>query len=500
MQVNETKSENLSREFEIAIPADQIEERVLARLKELAKQVRLPGFRPGKAPVTLLRKQYGPNVMGEVLEQMVNETSQNIMEERGLRPAMQPQIEVTKFEDGSDLEYKMGIEILPEIELGDFSELKLERMVAEPKDEDIDGTLERISQAYKTAEPIKSKRAAKTGDILVIDFLGSVDGEEFAGGKAEDYSLELGSNSFIPGFEDQLVGAKADTDVEVNVTFPEEYGSPELAGKDALFKVKVKELQQPIPAPIDDELAKKVGMDDLEALKNQIREDHVEQYKTFSRQRLKRVLLDDLSDQYDFEVPQGLTEREFESIWNQYEEHMKQGGEEDEEDAAKSEDEKKEEFRTIAERRVRLGLLLAEVGRANNLQVGQEDINRGMMAEAQKYPGQEQAVLEYFRNNPEAMESISAPLFEEKVVDFIVEMASVTDKPVSVEELMRDPDEEAEEEEKPKAKAKKPAAKKPAAKKAAAKKPAAKKPATKKKAEDKADDKSEDGAEAADEG
>ncbi|MCB2100030.1 MAG: trigger factor [Rhodobacterales bacterium] len=468
MQVTETKSESLSREFQVAVPAAAIEEKVVTRLKEIAKTAQLPGFRPGKVPVGLLRKRYGPNVMGEVLEQAVNESSSSVMTERGLRPALQPRIEITKFDEGQDLEYTMNVEVLPEIEMGDFGDLKLERLVAEPDPKDLDEALERIAKANRTAETVTEDRPAENGDIVVIDFEGFIDGEAFPGGKAEAYPLELGSGAFIPGFEEQLVGAKAGDEKEVKVSFPEEYGAADLAGKDALFQVKVAELRASKPADIDDELAKKVGLDDLEALKARIREDHLGEYKTLSRNRLKRDLLDSLAKDYQFEVPNGLVEQEFEAIWNQYQEHLKQGGEEDPEDAEKSEDEKKAEFREIAERRVRLGLLLAEVGRSNNLQVSPDDLNRAMMAEARNYPGQEQAVLEYFQNNPQAREGLTAPIFEDKVVDFLIEMAQVTDKTVSIEDLVKDPDEDGDEgDEKKAAKPKKAAAKKPAAKKKA---------------------------------
>jgi len=325
-----------------------------------------------------------------------------------------------------------------------------------------------LAGAHKTSEPVSGSRKSKSGDITVIDFVGKVDGEEFAGGKAEDYSLELGTGSFIPGFEEQLIGAKVGDHVEVKVSFPKEYGAEELAGKDAVFDVDVKELRETAEAPIDDELAKKVGLEDLETLKKNIREEHEREFKDMARQRMKRSLLDELEAGHDFEIPQSLVENEFEGIWGQFEEHRKQAlekGSEEDPSEGKTDDELKEDYRGIAARRVRLGLLLAEIGRLNNIDISQEDLNRAMMAEAQRYQGQEQQVLEYFRNNPEAMQQIQAPLLEDKVVDFIFELAKVTDKNVSIDDLVKAPEEAAPAKKKATAKKKAPAKKKAAAKK-----------------------------------
>ena len=468
MQVTETKTEGLLHEFTITVPAAEIETFVTNRLNELKKTIKLPGFRPGKVPPALLRKQYGPSIMGEVLERTVGETSQKAMEERDLRPVMQPKIEVIKFEDGSDLEYTMAIEVMPDVKPMDFSKIKLERMVVKADEEEITKALERLASAHKTSEPVSGSRKSKSGDITVIDFVGKVDGEEFAGGKAEDYSLELGTGSFIPGFEEQLIGAKVGDHVEVKVSFPKEYGAEELAGKDAVFDVDIKELRETAEAPIDDELAKKVGLEDLETLKKNIREEHEREFKDMARQRMKRLLLDELEAGHDFEIPQSLVENEFEGIWGQFEEHRKkaleQGSDEDPNEG-KTDDELKDDYRGIAARRVRLGLLLAEIGRLNNIDISQEDLNRAMMAEAQRYQGQEQQVLEYFRNNPEAMQQIQAPLLEDKVVDFIFELAKVTDKNVSIDDLIKAPEEAAPAKKKAAAKKKAPAKKKAAAKK-----------------------------------
>ncbi len=469
MQVTETKSEGLLYEFNITVPADEIETVVTNRLNELKKTAKIPGFRPGKVPVQMLRKQYGPSIMGEVLERTVDETSKKAMDERELRPVVQPKIEIVKFEDGADLEYTMAIEVMPTVEPMDFSKINLERMVVKADEEEITNALDRLANAHKTSEPVAKARKSKEGDFLVIDFVGKVDGEEFAGGKAEYYSLELGSGSFIPGFEDQLTGAKVGDHVEVNVKFPEEYGAEELAGKDAIFDVDVKELREGTPAVIDDELAKKAGIDDLETLKANIREEHEREFNEMARQRMKRTLLDELEDNHEFEVPASLVENEFEGIWAQFEQHRKQAEEEgvkEDVNEGKTDDELKEDYQAIAVRRVRLGLLLAEIGRMNNIDLNQEDLSRAMMQEAQRYPGQEQMVMDYFRNNPEAMHQLRAPILEDKVVDFIFELAKVSEKNVSIEELLKEPEEAPK---KKKAAKKAPGKKKAPAKKAAKK-------------------------------
>ncbi len=481
MQVTETKSEGLSREFKVALPAKDIEEKISHRLKEIAKTAQLPGFRPGKVPVSLLRKRYGPSVMGEILERAVSDSSQQALNEKGIRPAMQPEIEITSYEDGKDLEYTMAVETLPEIKPVDFSKIELERHVSEPDAKDIEAALKNIAEANKSSEPVAKKRKCKNGDMAVIDFVGKVDGEAFPGGAAEAYQLELGSGSFIPGFEDQLVGCEPGDETTVNVTFPDDYGAADLAGKEAVFEVKVKELRETVPAAVDDELAKKLGMESLDKLREAIAEEQSREFDNMSRMLLKRKLLDQLSDAHDFEVPEKLVEREFDAIWAQYEEQKQSGAEEEE---GLSEAEQRTEFREIAERRVRLGLLLAEVGQQNNIQVAQDEINAAVMEQTRRYPGQEQAVLDHFKNDPAAVEQLTAPIYEEKVVDFIVELASVEDKKSTMEDLMKAmaEDSEKQEDKKPKAKKSKAKSTKAADDKA---KPAARKKAPAKKAANK---------------
>ena len=472
MQVTETKSEGLSREFKVALPANEIEEKISHRLKELARTAQMPGFRPGKVPVSVLRKKYGPSVLGEVLERAVNDSSQQALAEKGLRPAMQPQIEITSFEDGGDLEYTIGVELLPEIKPVDFSKIKLERLIPKIDDAAMEKTLADIAAAQGDSAAIKDDRETKTGDVLVIDFLGQVGGEEFAGGKAEGYELTLGSGTFIPGFEEQLIGVKVGDKIEVKVKFPDSYGAAELSGKDAVFDVTVNELKETVPSAIDDELAKKVGMENLEALKKSIREEQESKFNEMSRMILKRALLDELSAAHDFEIPEKLLDREFDTIWKQFEEQRKKDKDAGQGSEEKTDDEHKKDFREIAERRVRLGLLLSEVGRANNVKISQEDGNSQLMAEARRHPGREKEVMEHYKNNPEAMEELSAPLYEEKVVNFILEQASITEKTATKDGLIKTMEDEAAG--KPKAKAKA-GGKSKAKGKAAAEKKAAKK-------------------------
>ena len=417
MQVTETKNEGLSREYTVVIPADEFEQQVSSRLNELSKTIQMPGFRKGKVPVSLLRKKYGPNVMGEALEKAVQDGSSKVMQDNELRPAMQPKIEITSFEEGKDLEYTMAVDVMPEIDLGDFSKIAVERQVVESDESEVDKTLERMADAYKTSEPVARKRKAKAGDVVNIDFVGKVGGEEFPGGKAEGYDLELGSGSFIPGFEDQLIGQNPGDELDVNVKFPDEYGAEDLAGKDAVFSVKINELKESKPSEIDDELAKKAGMENLEALKKAIRDQHTQGFDQISKQKVKRVLLDALHAAYEFDLPQSLVEAEYESILKAFEQ-AKEAGEEVEE---MTDEEREADFRDIAHRRVKLGLLFAEVGRTNNLEITQDDLQKAILQEAQNYPGQEQMVFKYYQENPEAMQQLSGPVFEDKVTDFIME-------------------------------------------------------------------------------
>ena len=489
MQVTVTNTDGLKRELKIQVPAQDLEARLGAKLEEMKNQVRLKGFRPGKVPVSHLRKTFGKQVMGEIIQEAVGESSQKALADEALRPAFQPSIdlegEIQEVMDGkADLTFKMSFEVVPTFDLADFSKVSVERLVAEVKDADIDEALKRLAENQKNFEPRAEGAKAEDGDLLTIDFVGKIDGVAFDGGSAEDANLELGSGRFIPGFEEQLVGVKVGDEKTVNVTFPAEYGAEQLAGKDAVFDVKVKEVKAPAEVAIDDELAKRFGFDALDKLREALAEQIKSDYTRMSRAHLKRAMLDKLDELHDFELPPSMVEQEFEQIWQQFQHELSHQNK-TADDLDQPEDEVKAEYRKIAERRVRLGLVLAEVGEKNSISVTEQELSQALAERARQFPGQERQLYQYYQQNPQAVQELRAPIFEDKVVDFIAELADVTDKPVSRDELFADPD--AEEhvhdencdhdhdhdhgEAKP-------------AKKAAAKKPAAKKPAAKKKKED----------------
>jgi len=434
MQVTETNADGLTREFKVVIPAKMFQERIETRLRDRQRSMRLPGFRPGKVPMALVDKHWRQTVMGEELERTIGDSSAQIVTDRGLRPAGQPKIEITTFKDGSDLEYKMAIELMPEIEPIDFTKLELTRTVVDVPESEIDQALTRLANEQSKSEPVSEARPAARDDVLVIDFLGRVDGKEFSGGKAEGHHVRLGAGQLIPGFEDQLIGAQVGDKREVKVTFPAEYPRAELAGKDAVFDVEVKELQKLIPAAIDDELAKGVGLENLDALRQKVREQLQAEYAIASRARIKRQLLDKLSEGHDFTLPPSMIDAEFDQIWGQIEADRK-AGKVDPEDKDKSDDQLRQEYRTIAARRVKLGLLLSEVGRRGNVEVKQDEIGRAAMNEARRYPGQERKVFEFYQNNAQALAQLRAPLYEDKVVDYIVDAAKVTERKVSPEQF-----------------------------------------------------------------
>lgn len=491
MQVTETLSEGLKREFTVVIEAADLAGRLDAKLDEIKGQVQLKGFRPGKVPKSHLMKTYGKSVMGDVIQETVGETSQKAIEERELKPALQPNIELEGdvepvVEGKSDLTYKLTFEIMPDFDLPDFSALTLTRPVVEVSDEEVDESITQMAAQQQNFEPKDEKAKAEDGDRLTIDFLGKVDDVAFEGGTAEGASLVIGSGQFIPGFEEQLVGAKAGDDVTVNVTFPAEYGAEHLAGKDAVFEVKVQEVAGPAETKIDDEFATQMGLESLDALKEALKGRIGEDYGRISRNRVKRSLLDELDGLLDFELPPTMLEQEIEQIIQQAQSEKAHSAEdydpEQDHDHDHSDieisDEEKEEFKAIAERRVRLGLLLSEVGTRNEVQVTQDEVNRAIAEQARNFPGQEQQVFQFYTQNQQAQAQIRAPLFEDKVVDYILELAKVTDETVTREALLEDPDAPAEDavdakEEKPKKKA------------AAKKKASTKKKATSKKKDDK---------------
>ncbi|MGH6973939.1 MAG: trigger factor [Stellaceae bacterium] len=435
MQVRETSAEGLKHEFTVVVAAAEIERKIQDRLAEIGRSVRLPGFRQGKAPLALLKKRYGPSVTGEVVERAVNDSSTETIKEHKLRPALQPKIEIVSFNEGKDLEYKLAVEVLPEIGTVSLDGIALERWKAEIPDGEIDQALERTAKQQRKTSPVE--RAADKGDFVRIDFKGTLDGAAFPGGSAENYLLELGSGGFIPGFEDQLVGAKAGETRTVAVTFPADYGNADLAGKAAEFAVAVKEVRQAETQPIDESLAAAVGMENLAELRQTVRERIEREYSGIARQKLKRELLDQLAARHSFAVPAGMLDLEFQSLWREIEAERKRAKESGAPDPelGKSDEELKAEFQAVSERRVRLGLLLNEIGRINSITVAAEELNRAVIDRARGFPGQEREVLDFYRNNPQALDSLRAPIYEEKVVDFILGKVSVTERGVPPAEL-----------------------------------------------------------------
>ena len=445
MDIDVSAPEGLRREIKINVPAAELDAKVDEKLKDLSKQVRMPGFRPGKAPVKLLRKQYGRAAFGEVVSETVNGAMQQCLAEHNLRPATEPAVDFGEPEEGKDLVCSVNFEVMPEFELGDFAGIQLERLTAEPEEEKVEEQLKAIADQQKSFTRITEPRPAAKGDSLLIDFVGKVGGEAFEGGSAEDYALEIGSDTFIPGFEEQLLGANEGETRDVTVTFPEGYGNAELAGKEAVFTVTVKEVRTPDAAAVDDAFAQKLGLQSLEELRGLVRQQMQSELDRVSRFRLKRKLLDALAERYDFEVPAGMLQSEFDQIWQQVaqdEAALKA----EQEKTGKSEEELKSEYRAIAERRVRLGLVLAEVGRFNNIQVQQDELQRALLDEARRYPGQEQQVLQFYQQHPEMMQRLRAPIYEDKVVDFVLEMAQVEERKMPAQEFLALAEQEEEDE------------------------------------------------------
>ena len=434
MNVKEGKSKGLNKNYTVTIAAADFAAAVDKKLSAVAKNIKLPGFRAGKAPKAMIEQKYRPSVLGEVLDDMIRDATNKVIDDNKLRPAVTPDIKIEKFEDGKDIEFTIETEVLPEITLGDFSKISLKKYTAKVPAEEIEKAIKYMADSRRDTVKIEKDRAAKKGDVAVIDFVGSIDGKEFDGGKGNDYPLELGSNSFIPGYEDQLIGHKAGETVEVKTAFPQNYHAKDLAGKEALFVTTIKELREYKTAEINDELAKSAGAKDLADLRKKIEDRILEDYASTARIKLKRDLLDALDKEYKFEIPQKLIDAEYEAIEKQYK-HAKEHGHLDEEEKNRDEKDVLAEYKEIALRRVKLGLLLSEIGTSAKVTLTADDINKAIMNEAKKYPGQEQMVFDYYVRNKEAVEALRAPAYEEKIVDHILSLAKVADAEVSVEEL-----------------------------------------------------------------
>ena len=446
MQVVEKSAEGLSRVIAVTIPVAELNEKLDAKLKEVAPQMKLKGFRPGKVPMSHVKKTFGRDMMGEIIDNTLNETSQKALEDAKVRPAAPAEMTLTSDMDKvikgeDDLAYEMALEVMPDFTPVDPATLKLDRPVYEASDADLDEALTELAGQAKSYED-KTGKAVKAaeGDQLTIDFLGKLDGEPFEGGAAEDADLVIGAGRFIPGFEEQLTGTKVGEEKTIEVTFPADYQAAHLAGKLATFDVKVKAIKAEAEAKVDEDFAKRIGLESLDKLKELLRDNLNQQYTRAARFKLKRALLDQLDTSHEFPLPPKMVEAEFAGIWQQVDAD-KQAGRLAPEDADKSEEDLKAEYRKIAERRVRLGLVLAEIGRANDVGVSDQELNNAIMAEARNYPGQERQVLDFYRQNPNAAAQMRAPIYEEKVCDLIFDKAEVTDTPISKDDLLKDEDE-----------------------------------------------------------
>ena len=444
MQVTETHAQGLKREFKVVLPVADLASRLDKELDDLKGKVRINGFRPGKVPVAHLKRVYGRSVMAEVMQNAVNEANKKIVDDNNLRLAQEPKIDFVGGQEEvekamaiqGDLAFTVALELLPKFDVGTFDDVTLERLVADISDADVDSAIERMANQNKPFTPKEEGAVAAKGDKVTIDFAGKIDDVAFEGGTATDAELELGSGQFIPGFEEQLEGAKAGEQRTVNVKFPEGYQAAHLAGKDAVFDVTVKSIATPGEVKIDDEFAKGFGLEGLDKLKEAIRANIQREYSKAGREKLKRGLLDALDKKYSFDLPEGLVEQEFTGIWNQVQNEQKQSGKTFE-DEKTTEEEARAEYRKIAERRVRLGLVLAEVGEKAAIKVTDEEVGQGVVERARQFPGQEKMVWDYYQKNPDALAQIRAPIYEEKVVDHIVGQSKVTDRTVPKEELFK---------------------------------------------------------------
>ena len=449
MQVTQTHSEGLKREFEIVLPAQDLAARMQSQLGEMQAKAQIKGFRPGKVPVAHLKRMYGRSVMAEVLQEAINEARTKMIEDNKLRLAGEPKFDIEggenvlerAIESKGDLKFKVELEVLPKVDVGSLDDIAIEKLVADVPDDEVDRILGLLANQNRAYEPKGSGAVAEKGDKATIDFVGKIDDETFEGGTGDDIDLVLGSNSFIPGFEDQVIGMGVGESRTVSVNFPGDYGAAALAGKAANFGVTLKSVSAPGALEMDDEFAKNFGMESLDKLKESVRGNIERDYGMASRAKWKRALLDALDKKYSFDLPQGLVEQEFQAIWNQVEAEQKQSGktfadENTTEEAAKA------DYRKIAERRVRLGLVLAEIGEEAGVKVSQEEMNAALMERVRQYPGEEKQVWDFFRNNQQAMAQIQAPLFEDKVVDHIVSKAKVTERKVSKDELTAADDED----------------------------------------------------------
>ncbi len=443
MQVSETSAEGLRREFKVVVPAAELDARLVARLNSLKEEVRIKGFRPGKVPLTHLRRMFGRSAMAEILQSVFSEVARQTLSERGEKAASAPDYQLPEDEDeadkvltgNADLAYTMVYEVLPKIDLADFKTISVERPVVQVSDEAVEEQLKAL--ARDTRSFTTKDGSAEAGDRLTIAYVGKIDGEPFDGGTADDATVTIGDSQFVPGFDEQLIGLAVGDTKTIEVTFPDDYGVKSLAGKPATFDVTVKSVAAGEPAVIDDQLAVRLGVESLDSLRDTVRQQLQSQYNQLSRQKLKRQLLDRLDEMHRIELPPHMVNDEFETIWRQVNAELTSSGRTFE-DEGTTEEAAREDYRKIAERRVRLGLVMAEIGDRNKIEVTDEEVQRALTAQMRQFPGQEQSLVDYYRNTPGAVASLRAPIFEEKVVDYLLELVTVTEKPVTRDELVRD--------------------------------------------------------------
>jgi trigger factor len=449
MQVTETLTEGLKREYRVVVPLNELDAKVNERLEDLKDKVRINGFRPGKVPVAHLKRVYGRSVMAEAIEAAVRDTNAKIITDNGFKLAMEPRVnlptdeeEVKSMVEGkTDLAYSVTMEILPKITLADFKGIEIDKLSADVADTEVDEALGKIAEQNRPFEARAEGAGAEKGDKVTVSFIGRIDGTAFEGGTGDDVAVEIGSNTFIPGFEDQLIGIKVGETRTIKATFPEGYMKAELAGKEAEFETTAKEIAAPGTVTVDDAFASQLGIETLDKLKDAIRDRIAREHSGASRQKLKRALLDALDERHKFDLPPTLLEEEFNNVWKTVEDDLKAQGRTFADEGMK-EDEVRGEYRKIAERRVRLGLVIAEIGEKNNIQVTNEEVRRALLERASQFPGQERQVYEFYQSNPQALASLRAPIFEDKVIDFLCELVKVNDKKVTREELYKE-DEEA---------------------------------------------------------
>lgn len=431
MQATVAKSEKLKKTLNVKIPYSAVSNQVDKKVAELAKTVKLPGFRPGKVPVSVIKKNYGDSVMAEAIEKAVQESTIEAIEQNNFKPAMRPKVDLQNFEEGKDLEYTLEFEVLPDVPEVDFAKIELEEWQTDISDAEIEEGLTRLADQMKQFETVD--RAAKNGDAVIIDFLGKIDGEPFAGGAGTDVQLIIGSNYFIPGFEEKLIGAKKGDTPVLELTFPKEYHSKQLAGKATTFDVTVKDVKEPKDRVIDDAMAKELGFDDLPKLKEMMKAQFEKDYGGLTRTRLKKDLFDHLDETLTFDVPESMLEAEFGAIWQQFE-HSEEA-----KTSKKPKAELEKEYRRMAERRVRLGILLASLGEKQKIQVGEDELKNAVFAQARQYPGQEKQVVEFYQKNPQAIESLRGPILEEKVVEYILGVVKKKPKKVATKDWHENP-------------------------------------------------------------